>query len=142
MGVDAVGAGAVGGMFVATLATILSVSALLIAAVGIYGLVSFSVAQRTREIGIRIAIGAEPRQILLMVLGRALVLVAVGIAVGLPVALGSLRAATSFLYGVTPWHPAILTGVLTVVTVVAVSAAVVPARTAARTDACNALRSE
>jgi len=125
---------------VATLATILSVSAMLIAAVGIYGLVSFSVAQRTREIGIRIAVGAEPRQILLMVLGRALVLVAVGIAVGLPVALGSLRAATSFLYGVTPWHPAILAGVLTVVTVVVLSAALVPAGNAARTDAWQALR--
>ena len=125
---------------VATLATILSVSAMLIAAVGIYGLVSFSVAQRTREIGIRIAVGAEPRQILLMVLGRALVLVAVGIAVGLPVAQGSLRAATSFLYGVTPWHPAILAGVLTVVTVVVLSAALVPAGNAARTDAWQALR--
>jgi ABC-type antimicrobial peptide transport system permease subunit len=127
---------------VATLATILGVSAMLIAAVGIYGLISFSVAQRTREIGIRIAVGAEPRQILLMVLGRAFVLVAVGIAVGLPLVLVSLRAAASFLYGVTPWHPAILAGVLTVVTVVAVSAALVPARSAARTDACNALRSE
>jgi ABC-type antimicrobial peptide transport system permease subunit len=127
---------------VATLATILSVSALLIAAVGIYGVVSFSVAQRTREIGIRIAVGAEPRQILLMVLGRALVLVVVGIAVGLPVALGALRAATSFLYGVTPWHPAILAGVLTVVTAVALTAALVPAGNAARTNAWNALRAE
>jgi predicted permease len=127
---------------VATLATILSVSAMLIAAVGIYGLISFSVAQRTREIGIRIAVGAEPRQILLMVLGRAFVLVGVGIALGLPLVLGSLRAAASFLYGVTPWHPAILAGVLTVVTVVAVLAALVPARSAARTDAWNALRSE
>jgi predicted permease len=127
---------------VATLATILSVSAMFIAAVGIYGLISFSVAQRTREIGIRIAVGAEPREILFMVLGRAFVLVAVGIAAGLPLVLGSLRAAASFLYGVTPWHPAILAGVLTVVTVVAVSAAFVPARSAARTDAWNALRCE
>ena len=125
---------------VATLATILSVSAILIAAVGIYGLISFSVAQRTREIGIRIAVGAEPRQILLMVLGRAFVLVALGIAVGLPMALGSLRVAASFLYGVTPGHPAILAGVLTVVTVVALSAALVPAGNAARTDPWNALR--
>jgi ABC-type antimicrobial peptide transport system permease subunit len=77
-----------------------------------------------------------------MVLGRAFVLVAVGIAVGLPLALGSLDAAASFLYGVTPWQPAILAGVLTVVTVVAASAALVPARSAARTDAWTALRSE
>jgi predicted permease len=127
---------------VATLATILSVSAMLIAAVGLYGLITFSVAQRTREIGIRIAVGAEPRQILLMVLGRACVLVAVGIALGLPVTLGSLRAATSFLYGVTPSHPAILAGVLTIVTVVTLSAALIPAGRSARTDAWNALRSE
>ena len=125
---------------VATLATILSVSAILIAAVGIYGLISFSVAQRTREIGIRIAVGAEPRQILLMVLGRAFLLVALGIGVGLPMAMGSLRVAASFLYGVTPGHPAILAGVLTVVTVVALSAALVPAGNAARTDPWNALR--
>jgi ABC-type antimicrobial peptide transport system permease subunit len=127
---------------VATLATILSVSALLIAAVGLYGLIGFSVAQRTREIGIRIAVGAEPRQVLLMVLGRACVLVAVGIALGVPMTLGSLRAATGFLYGVVPWHPAILAGVLTLVTVVALSAALIPAGRAARTDAWNVLRSD
>ena len=125
---------------VATLATISSVSAMFIAAIGIYGLISFSVAQRTREIGIRIAVGAEPRQILSMVLRRAFVLVALGIAVGLPAAVGSLRAAGSFLYGVTPWHPAILAGVLMVVTVVGLAAALVPAGHAARTDAWHTLR--
>ena len=125
---------------VATLATILSVSALLIAAVGIYGLISFSVAQRTHEIGIRIAVGAEPQQIVLMVLGRAFALVAAGIVFGVPVALGTLRVAGSFLYGVTPWHPGILAGVLTVVTVVGLSAALVPAGSAARMDVWNALR--
>ena len=125
---------------VATLATILGVSAMLIAAVGIYGLLSFSVAQRTREIGIRLALGAEPRQILLMVLGKASLLVALGIAVGLPVALGSFRVAATFLFGVRPWDPAILAGVITVVTVVGVSAGLVPAGVAARTDAWTALR--
>jgi putative ABC transport system permease protein len=127
---------------VATLATILSVSAMLIAAVGLYGLIAFSVAQRTREIGIRIAVGAALRQILFLVLGRACVLVAGGIALGLPVALGSLRAASSFLYGVTPSQPAILAGVLATVTVVALSAALIPASRAARTDAWKGLRSE
>jgi predicted permease len=127
---------------VAALATALSGSAILIAAVGIYGLISFSVAQRTREIGIRIAVGAEPRQILSMVLGRAGVLVALGIGVGLPIAMGSLRVTASFLYGVTPGHPAILGGVLVLVTVVALSAALVPAGNAARTDPWNALRSD
>ncbi len=125
---------------VATLATILGVSAMLIAAVGIYGLISFSVAQRTREIGIRVALGAEPRQIVLMVLGRAALLVALGIAVGLPVAVGSFRVAATLLFGVRPWDPATLAGVLTVVIVVGVSAGLVPAGVAARTDAWNALR--
>jgi ABC-type lipoprotein release transport system permease subunit len=69
-------------------------------------------------------------------------LVATGTAVGVPLALGSLRAAGSFLYGVAPSHPAILAIVLTVVTVVALAAALVPARGAARTEVWNALRSE
>ena len=69
-------------------------------------------------------------------------LVATGTAVGVPLALGSLRAAGSFLYGVAPSHPAILAIVLTVVTVVALAAALVPARVAARTEVWNALRSE
>jgi predicted permease len=125
---------------VSTLATTVGLSAMFIAAVGLYGLISFSVVQRTREIGIRIAVGAEPRQILVMILGRAVMLVAFGIAIGLPAALGSLRVAASFLYGVTPWHPAILAGVLAVVTAVAISAALVPAGHAARTDAWTALR--
>lgn len=127
---------------VATLATILGVSAMLMAAVGIYGLVSFSVTQRTREIGIRLAVGAEPRQILLMVLARSSLLVALGSVVGLPAAVGSFRLAATFLFGVQPWDPAILAGVLTVVTVVGLSAGLVPAGNAARTDAWNALRHE
>jgi predicted permease len=127
---------------VATLATIFSVAAMLIAAVGLYGLIGFSVAQRSREIGIRIAVGAEPRQILVLVLGRACVLVAVGITLGVPMTLGSLRAATGFLYGVMPWHPAIVATGLALVTVVALCAAFIPAWRAARTDAWIALRSE
>jgi ABC-type antimicrobial peptide transport system permease subunit len=75
-----------------------------------------------------------------MVVGRALMLIAAGIAVGVPVAVGSLRVAASFLYGVTPWYPAILAGVLTIVTAVGLMAALVPAGHAARTDAWTALR--
>ena len=125
---------------VATLAAALGAVAAIIAAVGVYGLISFSVAQRTREIGIRLAVGAEPRQILFMVVGRALMLIAAGIAVGVPLALGSLRVAASFLYGVTAWHPPILAGVLTIVTAVGLTAALVPAGHAARTEAWTALR--
>jgi predicted permease len=127
---------------VATLATVLGVAAMLIAAVGIYGLISFSVAQRTREIGIRLAVGAEPRQILLMVLARVCLLVMLGSAVGLPIALSSSRVAATFLFGVSAWDPAIIASVLTVVTVVSLSAGLIPAGNAARTDAWNALRSD
>ena len=87
---------------VATLATILGVSAMLMAAVGIYGLVSFSVTQRTREIGIRLAVGAEPRQILLMVLARSSLLVALGSVVGLPAAAGCFASPRPFYL---EWNP-------------------------------------
>ncbi len=127
---------------VATLATVLGVAAMLIAAVGIYGLISFSVAQRTREIGIRLAVGAEPRQILVMVLARVCLLVTLGSAVGLPMALSSSRVAAAFLFGVSAWDPAIIASVLTVVTLVSLSAGLIPAGNAARTDAWNALRSD
>ena len=123
-----------------TLSGMLSVLGILIAAVGIYGLISFSVAQRTREIGIRIAVGAEPRRILAMIRGRALLIVTIGMAVGLPLALGSLRVARNFLYGVSPSDPATLGGVLVLLTLVGLSAGVVPALSAARTDPCNTLR--
>ena len=122
------------------MAAILGVSAMLIAAVGIYGLISFSVAQRTHEIGIRVAVGAAPGHILMMVFGRGCILVAFGIAVALPVALGVFRLVATFLFGVSPWDPAILAGVLTVVTVVGAVAGLIPAGAASRTDAWNALR--
>jgi ABC-type antimicrobial peptide transport system permease subunit len=126
----------------ATLSTILSVVGTLIATVGLYGLISFSVVQRTREIGIRIAVGAEPPQILLMILRRALVLVATGILLGLSLAFSSFRVLASVLYGVSPSDPMTVTGAMIVLAVVGVSAGLVPARHAARTDPCSALRQE
>jgi predicted permease len=126
----------------ATLSTMLSVVGTLIATVGLYGLISFSVVQRTREIGIRIAVGAGPQQILSMILRRALVLVAIGIFIGLPLAFSSLRVAASVLYGVSPSDPMTVTGAMMLLTVVGVSAGLVPARNAARMDPCSALRQE
>jgi len=125
---------------VATLAAALGASAMLISAVGLYGLISVSVAQRAREIGIRLAVGAEPRHIVLMVLARALVLLALGMVIGLPMALSSARVVASLLYGVTPWDPMLLGGVLAVVSVVGLSASLIPAGKAGRTDAWHALR--
>jgi predicted permease len=126
----------------ATLSTIMSVVGTLIATVGLYGLIGFSVLQRTREIGIRIAVGAEPRQILLMILRRAFALVGIGIVIGLPLAFGSLRVAATVLYGVTPSDPMTVTAAVIVLTVAGASAGLVPARHAARTDPCHALRQE
>jgi predicted permease len=126
----------------ATLSTIMSVVATLIATVGLYGLISFSVVQRTREIGIRIAVGAEPRQILLMILRRAFVLVGIGILIGLALAFSGLRVSATVLYGVSPSDPMTVTGAMILLTVVGASAGLVPARNAARTDPCNALRQE
>jgi ABC-type antimicrobial peptide transport system permease subunit len=120
----------------------MSVVGTLIATVGLYGLISFSVLQRTREIGIRIAVGAEPRHILLMILRRAFVLVAIGMCVGLPLAVSSVRVAASVLYGVSPSDPLTATGAMILLTAVGVSAGLVPARYAARTDPCSALRQE
>jgi putative ABC transport system permease protein len=126
----------------ATLSTIMSVVATLIATVGLYGLISFSVVQRTREIGIRIAVGAEPRQILSMILRRAFVLVGIGILIGLALAFSGLRVSATVLYGVSPSDPMTVTGAMILLTVVGASAGLVPALNAARTDPCNALRQE
>jgi predicted permease len=125
---------------VATLSTLLGSLATVIATVGLYGLIRFHVVQRTREIGIRIALGAGPRQILSMILRRAVVLVAIGIGLGLPLALAVLRVVSGFLYGVSPWQPAILAGVLGLLATVALAAGLASARIAARTDPCDALR--
>ena len=127
---------------VATLSAVLSLLGTLVAAIGLYAVINFTVVQRTREIGIRIALGAEPRQVLLMILRRALALVAIGTAIGLPVALGSLRAVASFLYDVSPGDPVILIGTVVVLALVGISASLVPARRAAGTDPWGALRQE
>jgi putative ABC transport system permease protein len=98
--------------------------------------------RRTREIGVRMALGAEPRHVLLMVLRRALALVAIGIGVGLAAALGSVRAVASFLYGVSPVDPITITSATILLTVVGVSAGVIPARKAARMEPVGALRQD
>jgi ABC-type antimicrobial peptide transport system permease subunit len=126
----------------ATLSAILSVLATLVAGIGLYGVISFSVVQRTREIGIRIAIGAGPGRVLLMILRRAFVLVAIGIGVGVPLAVGSLRVVAGFLYGVSPLDPATIAGATILLSVVGLAAGLVPARNAARTDPWSALRQD
>ncbi len=124
----------------AVLASIFGLFAALLAAVGLYGLLAFAVAQRQREIGIRMALGAQPGAIARLVGGQALVLVAVGVALGLGGALLLAPMAGALLYGVGPADPGSLAAAAGVVALVAALAAFVPAARAARVDPAVALR--
>ena len=116
--------------------------ALLLASVGLYAVVSYSVVQRTREIGIRQALGAERRDILRLVLGQGLRLAAIGLALGLLVSLGLTRYISSLLFGVSPTDGLTLAGVSLVLLGVAAVASYLPARRATKIDPITALRCE
>jgi len=121
---------------------IFSALALLLAAIGVYGVISYSVARRTQEIGIRMAIGARPASVLWMVLREGLRLAAAGAAIGTVIAFGASRAIATLLYGVTPADPLTYAVVATVLLAVAALACYVPARRAMNCDPMTALRSE
>ncbi|HVR97762.1 MAG TPA: ABC transporter permease [Thermoanaerobaculia bacterium] len=116
--------------------------AVLLAAVGIYGVVSYSVAQRLREIGIRMALGAGKRDILRQVVGKGMVVVLVGVAVGLAIAFGLTRLLSSLLYEISVIDPATFVSVALLLTLVALLATLVPARRAAAMEPVRALREE
>ena len=124
------------------LMTVFGASALLLAATGIYGLTVYSVEQRTQEIGIRLALGAETSQVRRMVLWQGLRLIAVGLVVGIAAALGLARFLSAVLFGVTPWDPAVFVLVPALLTGVAIAAVWVPARRASRVNPIEALRTE
>jgi putative ABC transport system permease protein len=116
--------------------------ALALAAVGIYGVISFSVTRRTREIGVRMALGARPQNVRRMVLGKALALAGIGVAVGLAGSAALTRVIGSLLYDVSATDPMIFIGVSVLLLVVAALAGFFPARRAARVDPIVALRHE
>lgn len=120
----------------------LAASALVLAVIGIYGLVRQSVVARTREIGVRIALGASVGSVLRMVLGSALGLAVAGLTIGLLVAFGFARALASFLYETSPGDFVTYAGVAVLLLAVTAVAAIWPARRAARTDPATVLRQE
>jgi putative ABC transport system permease protein len=126
----------------ATLAAGLAAVALILACVGIYGLLAFSVAQRLPEIGIRQALGASPRHVLRDVLGKGLALSAAGITTGVLASVALVQLVRGVLYGVRPLDPATFALAPCLVLVLAVAASVLPARSALRVDPARALRSE
>jgi ABC-type antimicrobial peptide transport system permease subunit len=126
----------------ATLAGAFGVLALILVCVGLYGLLAYSVAQRTKEIGIRMALGAQAQWVLKLVLRDGARLVAIGIGLGLPVAWFATRWTKSMLFGVTPTDPGSIGAALVVLTGAALVAAYVPARRASRLDPLRALSHE
>ncbi|HEX2456602.1 MAG TPA: ABC transporter permease [Vicinamibacterales bacterium] len=116
--------------------------ALILAAVGVYGLMSYTITERTREIGIRVALGAQPRQMMHRAIRDGMVLALVGVAIGVVVALASARVLSAFLFGVDPTDPMTFAAVSIVLLAVALLASYVPSRRALKVDPIVALRSE
>ena len=122
--------------------TVFAASALVLATIGIYGLMAYTVEQRTQEIGIRLALGADGSRVKNMVVLQGMRLVLVGVVVGVAASFGLTHIIATFLFGVAPWDPLVLVGVPLLLTTVALIAVWWPARRASQVDPLNALRYE
>jgi predicted permease len=127
---------------IARLTTLFGALALLLATIGLYGVTAYTVARRTPEIGLRMAVGAERIRVVKMVMRGAIIQIALGLAIGIPVALVCVRFVKAQLYEITSADPNIVLGAIATVTVAACVAGIIPARRAASIDPVQALRSE
>jgi predicted permease len=127
---------------IATLSTAFAVLATLLAAVGLYGVMSYAVARRRKEIGVRMALGANASQVQRMVLGEISVMAVIGIVIGLGAALSLGRLVRSSLFGMSPMDPVALSGAVLLLTAVIFVSGWMPARNAARTEPLRALRAD
>ena len=116
--------------------------ALVVAGVGVYGVLTFAVVRRRREIGVRIAVGASPRAVAWMIVRESLVLLWAGFLVGIPAAIAVIRVVSAWLFGLTPGDPWTLSATLVVLTVSTIAAAYLPARRAAAIDPIVVLKSD
>ena len=128
--------------FASLLATLLSVVAVLLASIGIYGVLSYSIARRTSEIGIRMALGADRRQVSRIVLGDVLACISIGVAAGFLLSLAAAPLLSRLLFGVQPYNPMNYAIILVAILLVSAIAIVVPVRRALRIDPLAALRYE
>ena len=122
------------------LALVLGFLALTLAAIRLYGVMAYAVAQRRKEIGVRIALGATRREVLLLVIGQGAQLAAIGIAIGLAISMATSHVLRNALFGLSPLDPIAFVGISVFLAVVALVACYVPARWAARIDPIEALR--
>jgi ABC-type antimicrobial peptide transport system permease subunit len=116
--------------------------ALFLACIGLHGITAYAVARRTSEIGLRIALGAQRSNVLWLIVRQVVVVTAIGLALGVPLAIAAARAAASLLYGVKPIDPASFAVATVLMTIVAGLAAYLPARRAARLEPLAALRAD
>jgi len=126
----------------ATLASAFAALAILLTIVGLYGVIAFVVTRRTREIGIRLALGAQRGELKRMFVRHALVLASIGVAIGLGVAAGLTRLMSSLLFGISPFDPATYLGGALILAMAAVLASYLPARRASAVDPVDALKAE
>ena len=128
--------------FAAIVSATLGLAALVLAIIGVYGIVAYAVARRTREIGIRVAIGATPRSVVALVAREGLQLAAIGLGVGVVLALAATRAMSAFLLGVSPADAITFLVIAAPLAAIAVAASYLPARRAAKVDPLVAMRQE